>query len=842
MRIPTPFTGDAPHAEVERTFPIYENQPEYLAWPAIARTAEGDILVLYTSTEEHLGPCGKIKMSRSKDNGETWEDPVTIFDTVIDDRESGITALRDGTLMTFYWSTHWNAQTYKDLPEWAYHQEVIDTWVERVNQEDYLKSAHLHGAWNAISQDGGYTWSDPVKGKDSIHGGVELQSGKIIVAAYRQQGENINILTCEEPLGPWTRIATVVTPRPREIRFGEPHLTQLKKGRIILLLRATAIPYDDKSPKSYVWMSYSDDDGENWVEPYPTPLWGFPPHVTQLSDGRVLATYGHRRPPYGERACLSAEGITWHKEDELILNGDAPGIDLGYPVSLELEPGRVLTVYYQPNVPPGSKPKNHPPDPDRIKVGILGTIWKVPPKRDIPNLTKLGQRRELFVDGKIIESLDNTRLRLHHPHREGPAVSCDAPWEGRFSGYPTVLKDGDHYRLYYRGWDNKEEKGKAITCYAESSDGISWSKPELNLFEVSGSKANNVILTEAPFTHNFSPFLDTRPGVPQEERYKAVAGEEKSGLFGFVSADGIHWEKVRDEPLLTQGLFDSQNVVFWSESEACYVCYFRTWTGDGYSGYRTISRATSPDFHQWTDGAAMHFGDTPMEQLYTNGTHPYFRAPHIYLALAKRFFQGQRCVPRELGEKLVEDPEYARHSSDSILMSSRGGYEYDRTFMEAFIRPGESPRDWISRDNAPAFGVVPGDARSLFIYVLSHYGQKSIHFARYSLRLDGFASVEAPYPGGSITTKLFSFEGNRLEINFQSSAYGSIEVEILDPDGNPRRDFARADSEEIRGDEISRTVSWKTGSDVSSLAGQPIRLRFWMRDANLFSFRFYQEK
>jgi hypothetical protein len=117
-----------------------------------------------------------------------------------------------------------------------------------------------------------------------------------------------------------------------------------------------------------------------WVDPYETPLWGFPPHLMQLSDGRVLVSYGHRRPPFGQRACISDDGVTWELENEIILRADAPNKDLGYPVSVELEPGVVLTVYYQPNVPEGTYQEMDPPDPERTKPGILGTIWNVPPR------------------------------------------------------------------------------------------------------------------------------------------------------------------------------------------------------------------------------------------------------------------------------------------------------------------------------------------------------------------------------------------------------------------------------------------------------------------------------
>ncbi|MEX0325152.1 MAG: hypothetical protein AB3N33_03590, partial [Puniceicoccaceae bacterium] len=93
---------------------------------------------------------------------------------------------------------------------------------------------------------------------------------------------------------------------------------------------------------------------------------------------RILCSYGHRRPPFGQRAAISEDGITWRKEDEFILRDDAPNKDLGYTVSIELEPGRILTVYYQPNVEPGANPRMVPPDPLRIKPGILGTIWQLP--------------------------------------------------------------------------------------------------------------------------------------------------------------------------------------------------------------------------------------------------------------------------------------------------------------------------------------------------------------------------------------------------------------------------------------------------------------------------------
>jgi hypothetical protein len=174
----------------------------------------------------------------------------------------------------------------------------------------------------------------------------------------------------------------------------------------------------------------------------------------------------------------------------------------------------------------------------------------------------------------------------------------DAPWEGAFCGYVTVLRESNRLLMYYRGLpvDRADGSTNEVTCYAESRDGLTWTKPRLGLFEVSGTKDNNIVLAgQQPFSHNFAPFLDARPGVPPEERFKALAGTSTSGLHLFVSADGLRWRHRREGPILTQGAFDSQNVAFWSEAEQCYAAYFRTWTGGNFAGYRTISRATSTD-------------------------------------------------------------------------------------------------------------------------------------------------------------------------------------------------------------------------------------------------------
>jgi len=450
----------------------------------------------------------------------------------------------------------------------------------------------------------------------------------------------------------------------------------------------------------------------------------------------------------------------------------------------------------------------------------------------------IGSRLELFVDHWLIEKLKGARLKLHQPVAKEVVLRFNKPWEGLFCGYVTVIKDGDIYRMYYRGRPDAGADGSVdeVYCYAESRDGIKWKKPNLGLFEVRGTRQNNVILANAaPVTHNFCPFLDTRPGVPPSQRLKAAGGTRRSGLIPYVSADGIHWKRLRKKPILTKGAFDSQNLVFWSPSEKCYVCYFRIF----YKDKRSISRATSKDFLNWREPVRMSFGEAPLEHLYTNQTQPYFRAPHIYIATPARFFPGRRALTPEQAKGAGVHSRYARDCSDNVLMTSRGGNHYDRTFLEAFIRPGIGYSNWASRCNYPALGIVPTGPAEMSIYLQRNYAQPTAHVQRFALRTDGFVSVSAPYRGGEMITKPLKFAGKVLMINYSTSAAGSVRAEIQDAAGKRVAGYSLRDAVPIIGDEIQRVVTWKKqGSDVGPLAGKPIRLRFVLKDADLYAIRF----
>jgi len=370
-------SGGSPGSVIIRHFTIY-GRGEYCAWPSLAKTVDGDLIVAFTRTEEHLAPDGAIMLSRSTDRGATWLPPAIVYDSPIDDRESGLTILKNGWILGHFWSTFHTRGSYEALPPEAYQPEVIDRWVRFVERPEYRNAQGMHGAWTTISRDGGMTWSRLQRGHDSVHGGIELGDGSLLLASYRESRDAIKVFRAASVDSPWRPIATIRSPNPDSIGFGEPHVLQLPTGRILVMIRATVKPYDDEDPRCVLWESFSDNGGKSWALPFATPLWGFPPHLTLLADNRVLCTYGYRRPPYGQRACVSAEGITWDLKNEVVLRDDAPNHDLGYPASLEIERGIILTVYYQPDVPKGTIQQMSPPDPLRTKPGILGTLWRLP--------------------------------------------------------------------------------------------------------------------------------------------------------------------------------------------------------------------------------------------------------------------------------------------------------------------------------------------------------------------------------------------------------------------------------------------------------------------------------
>ena len=438
----------------------------------------------------------------------------------------------------------------------------------------------------------------------------------------------------------------------------------------------------------------------------------------------------------------------------------------------------------------------------------------------------IGSRIEMFVDDWLIDSSrspGNVSLQLQTPVKREIVLVTDRPWEGPDSAYFTVFQDGPLVRLYYRGIVPAGDTSIGqVTCYAESTDGIHFTRPSLGLVEFDGSKENNIIYRGIE-AHNFAPFRDGNAAAQPGERYKALAGIQ-SKLYAFVSPDAIHCTKLQTDPVMTKGAFDSLNLSFWDERTQNYRCFSRYFDGE----VRAIQCCTSQDFMHWTDPVPNRYSKrAPKEHFYTNGTRPCPGAPHIYLSFPKRF------VPER--KKFADYKEMG--VSDAVFLSSRDGVNWDRTFLEAWVRPGPDNRNWTQRSNMPAWGIVQLDPAEFSMYITEHYEWPDHRLRRITVRRHGFASVHAGAAGGEFTTRPLTFTGKHLIVNYATSAAGSIQVEVQDAQGKPIEGRSLADMPPLFGDELDAVVSWKSGSDLSSLIGKPVRFRFVMKDADIFALR-----
>lgn len=480
---------------------------------------------------------------------------------------------------------------------------------------------------------------------------------------------------------------------------------------------------------------------------------------------------------------------------------------------------------------------------------------------DCSDAYDMGSKRELLLDSFLIDKMEGAQLVLHPPTARDVVLVTDKPWEGNMNTFNTVFHDGEKFRLYYRGWqvdltDGKSE-GESINnarppcvCLAESTDGIHWERSPVNQIEHEGSKENNIVWKGEGW-HGFSPFLDPNPDASPDAQYKAVGvmdGWPCPGLMAIISPDGVNWSRLQGDPIITDGDFDSHNLVFWDPVRCEYRAYVRQLR----DGSRDIKTATSPDFVNWTKPEWLEYTNVPTEQLYTNNIQPYYRAPHIFVGFPARYVErpwtpSMDALPelehRQLRSSIKE--RFGTALSDGVFMSSRDGQTF-RRWGEAFIRPGLRPEgSWTYGDMYPAWGMIetdsdmPGGVKELSMFASEDYWRgESTTIRRYTLRIDGFVSANAPLSGAELVTKPLIFAGSQLSLNISTSAAGNAFVEIQDDSGKPIPGYSTDDCWEIIGDTLDYTVRWKNGTDASPLAGRPIRLRFTMKDADLYSFQF----
>jgi sialidase-1 len=311
----------------------------YLGWGTLAKTHEGELIVAFSGDRDaHVCPWGKTQIIRSPDQGRTWSAPFTLTNTPLDDRDAGLIQTKSGALLvSWFTSLAFASPNYPTAQaRYARHAEKITAEI----REQWL------GNWVRRSEDGGKTWQSPVRTVASApHGPTQLRDGRLLyVGMGRVNGGSAVVVEASADDGrSWQVVTTIPKPESGMTGLSEPHVLELASGKLLALVRNE--PKD--RTQCFLLQSESTDGGRTWSQLRSTGIWGYPPHLLQLKNGWLLVSYGVRREPFGERACISRdEGKTWDLAHEVMI-AQAPGPDLGYPSSVELDDGSILTVFYQ---------------------------------------------------------------------------------------------------------------------------------------------------------------------------------------------------------------------------------------------------------------------------------------------------------------------------------------------------------------------------------------------------------------------------------------------------------------------------------------------------------------
>jgi hypothetical protein len=315
----------------------------------LIRLKNGDMLMFAREGTEHYANDGDVLMLRSKDDGKTWGEKQYIGAIPdVDEREGCGIQLKDGTIIVGVF--------YNDL----YKPDGIYNWDNKVKLPD-LDRPRLGAHW-VNSKDNGKTWSQPkfmdLKGMPfkGIEGPtdapIELPDGSIVmgVIAYGLEGDvdmGSVLLRSTDKGNTWKYVSTMAADKKKEKGgFVEPGIVRTRTGRIIAAMR-------NHLSENAIYVTYSDDEGKTWVPVFRTDMVGHPVDLIQLADGRIMATYGIRTgtgrhsEPGGIRACFSSDnGKTWDVKTEVQLRSDFINWDVGYPESIQLKDGRVMTAYY----------------------------------------------------------------------------------------------------------------------------------------------------------------------------------------------------------------------------------------------------------------------------------------------------------------------------------------------------------------------------------------------------------------------------------------------------------------------------------------------------------------
>jgi len=459
-----------------------------------------------------------------------------------------------------------------------------------------------------------------------------------------------------------------------------------------------------------------------------------------------------------------------------------------------------------------------------------------------------GPARHLFLDPEFVHDASGALSHVNPPQQREVVIRPDKPWEQlMISFYLTVLDEEGKLRMWYICRDKANNPNIA---YAESHDGANWTKPNLGILDYNGSKENNLVgLT------SLEGVVFRDPNAPASERYVYVTHLWTEGMVRFHSPDGFRWSR-DNEPLLRLGA-DTQNVTFWDERIGKYALYLRGWhRGEDNLKYRHVVRAelesltkplsigpTENSMRLWGKDKVAVIGnefptvfatderDPKNSDVYSISAQPYPLDPRWYVGFPSMF-------QRERG---TSDGRLETH-----FIGSRDGIAWHRYDSVPYVRLGLPDSDSANMVFMGTGLVVRGD--EIWQYgtgFRSRHGDREARqrrtdgvIYRYVQRVDGFVSLDFDNDGGTCTTAPVKVEGQRLLLNVDTGALGSLRVGLLDAKGVAVPDCSLDDCTVLRTNSTCATAAWKGNTDLTRLHGNEVRVVFSGARAKLYSFHF----
>jgi hypothetical protein len=495
----------------------------------------------------------------------------------------------------------------------------------------------------------------------------------------------------------------------------------------------------------------------------------------------------------------------------------------------------------------------------------------------------IGTQKQLFMDDYIVESMQPgvyTLLNQPQKHGDNPLIRLGSPWEeqgglSHAGDCGKVFYDEEQAKFRFHGVMVNWEWSKQFLFYAESSDGLNWVKPKLGQVKYLGYDTNFIDL---PFTDGFTEtVLQDLATKEEQERYKMIYHEKRGSQWGMYPAhspDGLHWTAYNvDRPAVPYSS-DTNNNLLWDAGRRRYMLYLRTYTRLDHwfrpepsypegARARTPAWASSEDFLHW---------DSPQDISNPQDRFVCFH-PDAADPIGSRDFYTLEVLPYEGGyvgftsvyhnmfELTPAGIDIGKAQSswldrvDVQLLWSRDGRWFQRVGRRRVFLPNGPEGTW---DADLIYTVQPPIVRphldEIWIYYEGFGGHHWFNQRGEAqrgqvglaiLRLDGFISVTGR---GALTTRRLTFSGNRLVLNvlgvdkYAGAGYGTVAVEVLDGDTSQAIvGFTRQACDVFGGDAVRHVVTWSGKPDVGALAGRPVKLRFHLDKAKLFSFQFRVE-